>query len=839
MSKSFSITPGPRILEVIGSIPLRPVSALCELIDNSLDSFEAAELASVDIPLRRIDIRVPSRDEVERGRGVVSVVDNGYGMDLEQLQNSLIAGMSLKDNFDQLGLYGVGFNLATVKLGPVTTITTARRDRKGNPPRTALRTVLDVPRQRAKGDWDLNFDDEVSNPQAGTVVEVSGLWPEGHALHGFMQKLAKLSKNDIARQLGRIYATRLRDSEGGPKLRMFLNERAIEPFQHCVWSSKRSVQYRGIGDIPARYDFDKVLGTTRRCKKDGTEIEETETRCPKCGGSEIGSVQQRVRGWVGIQRYDHMSEFGIDVIRNGRLILNSEKDAFFGYTDDDGKRVPEYPADSVYGRIVGEVHLDHLRPHVNKEDFERATKEWTEAIEEIRGGPLQKINRPNNDLNRSPVGMLFNGYRDSKYGGPDYMYMGTYREPPEKPRKMSGEAVAEFKRKFDEGVEGYVNDTKWWEEVENAVRPPIRRLSACPNCQSENPDGTIVCSGCDYPLKAKVCKNTDCAQRIAENSNVCPHCDSEQGTILDGPWKCPSCNKLNTDDHQSCVQCDLTRGLANPMSLDELKKTATPMPELSFEHTTFINIDGSPTSPFTVSVYEVEPGRLKPHFAKLPLPTFCPSGGQIDKRDIFIDTKHSFFTDLGYSSEYAVASQVALLLAERQVDKSDGRNALNLSQLVLATAFGYKISLNEDSVQREVQDLFTRIAASVANNNWSGELGVDLPTDEEVLLAKKMLKLNTVKDTEKLKASGQFLAYVPQAVSRLYRISPENWDKDIFVETNHSLPEEVRKEATALTRRRRLRALEDCVDFLSTPMRDQLILRQVKAQVSYLNTEVR
>lgn len=839
MSKSFSITPGPRILEVIGSIPLRPVSALCELIDNSLDSFEAAELASVDIPLRRIDIRVPSKDEVERGRGVVSVTDNGYGMDIEQLRNSLIAGMSLKDNFDQLGLYGVGFNLATVKLGPVTTITTARRDRKGNPPQTALRTVLDVPRQKAKGDWDLDFDDEVPNPQGGTVVEVSGVWPEGHSLYGFIQKLAKMSKNDIARQLGRIYATRLRDSEGGPKLRMFLNERAIEPFQHCVWSSKRSVPYRGIGEIPARYEFDKVLRTTRRCKKDGTEIEERETRCPKCGGREIKSVQQRVRGWVGIQRYDHMNEFGIDVIRNGRLILNSEKDAFFSYTDDEGKKVPEYPADSVYGRIVGEVHLDHLRPHVNKEDFERATNEWTEAIEEIRGGPLQKGNRQNNDLNRSPVGMLFNGYRDSKYGGPDYMYMGTYREPPDKPRKMSGDVVAEFKKRFDEGEEGYVDDTKWWEQVENAVRPPTRRLAACPQCQSENPDGTIICSGCEYPLIAKICKNEECAKRIAQNANVCPHCRTEQGVTIDGPWKCAGCNKLNSEDHQTCVECDLPRGLANPLSLDELKKTATLMPELSFEHQSFANIDGSPTSPITISVFEVEQGRLKPHFAKLPLPTFCPSGGQIDKRDIFIDTKHSLFAELGYSLEYAVAAQVALLLVERLTDRSDGRSALNLSQLVLATVFGDRISLNEDSVQREVQEIFSRITKSAVETSWSGQLGVDLPTEEEVLLAKKMLKLNTVKDTERLKESGQFLAHVPQAVARLYRLSPENWERDIFVDTNQLLPEEVRREATALNRRRRLRALEECADFLSMPVRDQLILRQVKAQVTYLNTEVR
>lgn len=839
MSKSFSITPEPRILEVLGAIPLRPVSALCELIDNALDSFEAAELAAIEIPLRRIDIRVPSKEDVERGRGVVSVVDNGYGMDLEQLQNSLVAGMSGKDNFDQLGLYGVGFNLATVKLGPVATITTARRDRRGNPPESALRTVLDVPAQMAKRSWELEFDDRVPNPQGGTVIEVSGLWPEGHQNHGFMMKLARMSKNDIARQLGRIYATKLRQSGGSSRLRLTVNDNVVEPFEHCVWSERRSVHHRGIGEIPARLEFNTLLRTTRRCKRDGTEIAEREKVCSKCGAREIKSVEQRVRGWVGIQRYDHMSDFGIDIIRNGRLILNSEKELFFSYTDEEGKRVPEYPADSVYGRIVGELHLDHVRPNANKEDFERATREWTEAIEEVRGGPLWKSHRPSNDSNLSPLGRMFNGYRDSKYGGPEYMYMGTYREPPAKPAKMSAEQVAEYKKKFDRGEEGYVDDTKWWEQVENAVRPPNRRLTPCPKCQCENPEGTIECSGCEYPLIAKTCNNNECAKRIAQNVNKCPYCEAEQDKIQEGPWKCQSCSKLNNEEHESCVQCDLPRGLANPMSVDELKKVAAPIPELSFEQRTFPNVDGSPTTPITISVFSVEAGRLKPHFAKHPLPTFCPSGGQLDRRDIFIDTKHSMFTELGYSLEYAVASQVALLLVERLSDKSEGRSALNLSQLVLASAFGEKISLNEQSVQREVEAIFERITNAVADTAWSKLLGVDIPTEEENLLGEKLFNSGRVKDIERLKESGGFLAFVPQAVSRLYRSSPEHWESEIFVDLTQSLPEQVRRKAVSLNRRRRLRALEECADFLSTPMRDYLILRQVKAQVTYLDTEIR
>ena len=197
------------------------------------------------------------------------------------------------------------------------------------------------------------------------------------------------------------------------------------------------------------------------------------------------------------------------------------------------------------------------------------------------------------------------------------------------------------------------------------------------------------------------------------------------------------------------------------------------------------------------------------------------------------------FTELGYSLEYAVASQVALLLVERLSDKSEGRSALNLSQLVLASAFGERISLNEQSVQREVEGIFERITDAVADTAWSKLLGVDMPTDEENLLGEKLFNLGRVKDIERLKETGKFLVYVPQAVSRLYRSSPEPWESEIFVDLTQSLPEQVRRKAVSLNRRRRLRALEECADFLSTPMRDQLILRQVKAQVTYLDTEIR
>ena len=79
-----------------------------------------------------------------------------------------------------------------------------------------------------------------------------------------------------------------------------------------------------------------------------------------------------------------------------------------------GRRV-EYPIEVPYeGRIVGEIHIDHVRVNYQKNAFEYDTVEWKHVVRTLRGdGPL----RPNiaraagYATNESPIGRLFTGYR--------------------------------------------------------------------------------------------------------------------------------------------------------------------------------------------------------------------------------------------------------------------------------------------------------------------------------------------------------------------------------------------------------------------------------------------
>ena len=127
MTSTLNISPDPNILTVLASTPLKPVDALCELIDNALDSFLAAKRAGHHIESRWVRITIPKPAQIDNGEGVIRVVDNGMGLDQKGLEGALKAGFSTKNKYDQLGLFGVGFNIATAKLGQKTVVTTANR----------------------------------------------------------------------------------------------------------------------------------------------------------------------------------------------------------------------------------------------------------------------------------------------------------------------------------------------------------------------------------------------------------------------------------------------------------------------------------------------------------------------------------------------------------------------------------------------------------------------------------------------------------------------------------------------------------------------------------------
>jgi hypothetical protein len=834
MTSTLNISPDPNILIVLASTPLKPIDALCELIDNALDSFVAARRAGFAIPSRWVRITIPKWSQIENGEGVIRVVDNGIGLDESGLEGALKAGFSTKNKYDQLGLFGVGFNIATAKLGQKTVVTTAKVNDLGELPESALTASIDLQELKKSNSFEIPLVSS-PRPERGTMVEVSGWWPTGTPNDRFSIELAKISRLKLLEQLGRRYATVLNDPES--RVNMTVNGETVIPFEHCVWSENRAVSRMKLGIIPARISFDNVLRTARRCEKDGNFMAEGELVCSACGGNKTKQIEERVRGWIGVQRFDDKSNFGIDLIRNGRAIRVAEKDAFFSFTDDFGVSELEYPIDQTFGRIVGEVHLDHVPVDYTKQDFERPSREWTEAMSFLRGGGLQAKNRPDGEKNSSPLGKIFDGYRKTKKFGKEDMYMGTWSESG--PERISRDVEIEYYKKFKERELGYWDDAKWWELVENASIPPVRPMIHCSSCSAENPDGTEECFGCGEIILGKNC--IGCDTRIRKSANSCPACGASQRLEVTGPWRCQTCDHVNASDEVNCSSCGLDKNASNPMAPDELLASSTKIDDLSFQSQTFRLVDGSTTQPLSVTTYSVPKDRLKPMHNQPSVPTYVPSGSALDKMEIYLDRSHVFFTELGFSPEYAVSTQVASFLQTVLGSTTNGKSTLNHTHKVLQTLFSERVSMSAESVRRLCEEIVEQIVELIIECDWARELSSELTGEEREELVGRLQEFGLIPQLETLQQTGAFLRYVPRALTRIFRDEPERWNGFVFMDDTSALKDFAPASAAKFKERNRnqtLRALDECAEFLDWPTSDEIVLRRVKSSVNYLKARL-
>lgn len=500
----FDFTPDPKVLIALTHTPMKPLDALCELIDNSIDSFNAAKiqgLPKIDTPI--ISITLPKKKQLDSGTGVLRVQDNGPGMTAENAEKAIKAGFSGNNPYDSLGLFGMGFNISTYKLGNKTTLMTARADQK-----KFIKTVIDLEKINLTKNYQLAVDEIEKGPatpfaenRQGTIVEVTDWWPKGNDNNGFIQKLIKYGDNKIREELGRRYATILRTGD----VRILVDGERCIPFEHCVWADTRYVTKKGE-KIPAVIHIDQILGSDKRCAKCTAIIAPGQSVCPQCGNTTFRTIQKRVYGWIGIQRFEDKTRYGIDLIRNGRAIRIYEKDAFFKYVDEFGNEELDYPLDSVMGlgRIVGEIHLDFVPVDFMKQDFQRSSAEWQEAMSFLRGNSSLQPKKEGASENHSPMFKLYQGYRRVKDIGRGDMYMGYWDASEGKGKKISASTVEEYYQKFLQHIPGYYDDTEWWKLVEAADQPTVENYIYCPSCGAQNLEGATECIVCGEPLQRKM-----------------------------------------------------------------------------------------------------------------------------------------------------------------------------------------------------------------------------------------------------------------------------------------------------------------------------------------------
>ena len=454
----FNLTPHPRILVVLGEIVLAQWKCIAELIDNSVDSFLEAKRA--ESPITDPVIKIITPTSANQRNGMITVKDNGPGMSKETLEKAVKAGWTSHDPIENLGLFGMGFNIATARLGGKTTVLTTRKNDY-----EWIGVEIDFEMLIKKQTF---ISSGITRPKTspddcGTMITIEKLKPE--QLEWFSKSY---NRNNMIKTLGKVYSSMLSQQKTPIGFRMELNSNKVLPRLHCIWGENREVSTSSCGIVKAFQPIDCRLNDRPFCVACLNWLSSETTKCPIC--NQDGTVRKRPRrihGWIGIQRFVDKDKYGIDFLRNGRKIELDNKDLFTFTSSDDGETVKDYPIDDPRnrGRIVGEIHVDHCRVPYTKDRFVREDSSWQEMTEVIRGKTSlqpQRAALTGSGENNSPLFRLFQAFRRNS---PANKVAGSYAKLLVVPDVEVAQQMAE---KFYDGEPEYITDKKWYELIEEA-----------------------------------------------------------------------------------------------------------------------------------------------------------------------------------------------------------------------------------------------------------------------------------------------------------------------------------------------------------------------------------
>jgi hypothetical protein len=442
----MKITPSSRVLRMLGEIEFDEWQCIAELVDNAFDDFsEVYRSGQPWVGGFHVTVQLPRTASDD-----LVVADTGRGMTHEQLEHAVRAGWSSNNMHDKLGLFGMGFNVSTARLGRRTQVLTTRQG-------DAEWIGVDIDLDRIKDDFEVH---DITEPKAdlnehGTRIVISRL---------NTQRADWLRRNNASLRnvLGGVYAWLL---ENRP-FELWVNGQKVKPVRHCRWDDSRYVLYNGKERVPAYIEIDEKLEDAFACADCGQWQGTDRATCEECDSANLLARERRVRGWLGIQRYLDKRDYGIDFLRNGRKILRWDRQLFTWRNPDGGigNEEPEYPVELAHqgGRIIGEIHLDHVPVTYQKDAFEYADRSWRTAVELLRGaGPLQpqRAQALGYPENTSPLGLLFKGYRRND-AGERCLIPGDGRRPIHDDTRRWGQ-------EFQRGNPDYQTDERWWQAIQD------------------------------------------------------------------------------------------------------------------------------------------------------------------------------------------------------------------------------------------------------------------------------------------------------------------------------------------------------------------------------------
>ena len=734
----MDITPSPRILRMLGEIEFDEWQCIAELVDNAFDDFTEIERTGETWPGGfKVVVTLPGRNAPLDGAEVI-VRDTGRGMSRETLEKAVKAGWSSNDRFDKLGLFGMGFNVSTARLGRRTRVLTTRS---------------------GDTEWigvEIDLDELGDDYEAPDITEPKDD-PNEHGTKIVISRLNDLRADWLQRnapglrtQLGRTYGWLLDNKP----YELIVQGVKVVPHRPCRWGDDRYIIYGGGSQrerIPAYIEIDEFFEPADACELCGNWQERGKGVCDQCGGKELHERERRLHGWLGVQRHLDRREFGVDFLRNGRKILQHDKQLFNWRNPDDPSAAVdvEYPIELVHqgGRLIGEIHLDYVPVHYDKTAFEYSDKAWRGAVQYLRGvGPLQrdKALAAGYTENKSPLGILYKGFRRNAVGR-RYLIPGDGTGP-------IHEETRQWAQKFWAGDPEYQTDEKWWERVgyheKRAEEKSLAKASggAAGNVK-EDEDAVLAALGV-----------TNSGAAASANTDVGPPNDSSGG----GQGSDATSHKIET------VQERLTR----------YKSLGMPRYELSREYYL------PETASLKVETLAVTEPVLDDNNSPTPIWLAQGPGGTATA---IVDETHEAFAKLGLeTADLLLAEIAATLKVKGDLELSQSQIASRLRAACLPDTAVDPAVIRTQALEL-VTDLRSRMSEAVGDDPQRALSFLDV--DEQTATANALIADGRDTLTETL-ANGEFVLYAPP----LFLVKlVENWpeafmDNKVFIGPYDGLP---------------------------------------------------
>jgi hypothetical protein len=414
-------------------------SCFAELVDNAVAAHGSAYGNPPTGRTGPLPVSINFSDSSHPDQSAVTISDRGPGMDEKTLLEAVRLGWSGRaPRYPTLGL---GFSVVTSRLGSHITVRTAR-------PEAADWTVLtlDLGSLVRGAEWrvPVSTEPKVQPTEHGTHITISRL----------REPWSAAQQRRLGVKLGDIYSYPIRENH----LHLTINGRTVRPRLPCIWGDNRSVVRRD-GTVPTKLPINVTVATVHNCVDCGHDSALDAERCAECHGHSLAPLLQRVWGWVGIQRYLHTTDYGIDFYSHGRKILVRDK-SLFTWHDDSGDPRTEYPSElpAGMGRIVGEIHCDHVPVAWSKDSFDTDSAQWRAVVHAVRGqGPLgmQHSHRYGYPTNTSPLAVLYRAYRRNSPGLKHLI--------PGDGMRAIHQTAREWAQRFHQGLPEYLNDDIWYE----------------------------------------------------------------------------------------------------------------------------------------------------------------------------------------------------------------------------------------------------------------------------------------------------------------------------------------------------------------------------------------